>query len=91
MSTKQEAEIIALKKEVRILKKEAKELKTHNQFLIERLDNWAERNFDLRQRLSTISVDEIVAERAKQSEYLKEKELAKLMKMQDRQASKITK
>ena len=38
-----------LKKQVSELKKENKELKIHNKFLEERLDKWADKNFDLRQ------------------------------------------
>lgn len=89
MSTKQEAEILALKKELRTSKKQIKELQTHNKFLIERLDNWAERNFDLRQRLESITVDEVVANRAAKSEYIKEKELAHTLEVQQEQAQKI--
>ena len=38
-----------LKKQVSELKKENKELKTHNKFLEDRLEKWADKNFDLRQ------------------------------------------
>ena len=37
-----------LEKEVRELRKEIKELQTHNKFLVQRLERWAERNFELR-------------------------------------------
>tara|TARA_R100001129_G_scaffold181137_1_gene160006 strand:+ start:33 stop:260 length:228 start_codon:yes stop_codon:yes gene_type:complete len=37
-----------LEKEVRELRKENKELHTHNKFLVQRLERWAERNFELR-------------------------------------------
>ena len=38
-------------KQIRELKKENKEVKTHNKFLEERLEKWADKNFDLRQEL----------------------------------------
>ncbi len=40
-----------LEKEVQELRKQNKELHTHNKFLVERLDRWAERNFQLRTEL----------------------------------------
>ena len=39
------------------LKKENKELKTHNSFLLERLDNWADKNFDLRKENEKLKKD----------------------------------
>jgi len=40
-----------LEKNNRELKKENKEMKVHNKFLEERLEKWADKNFDLRQEL----------------------------------------
>ena len=40
-----------LEKQNRELKKENKEVKIHNKFLEERLEKWADKNFDLRQEL----------------------------------------
>ena len=37
-----------LEKQVQELRKENKELHTHNKFLVQRLERWAERNFELR-------------------------------------------
>ena len=45
------AELAALEKQNRELKKLNKELKTHNTFLEDRLEKWAYKNFDLRQEL----------------------------------------
>lgn len=45
------AELAALEKQNRELKKLNKELKTHNTFLEDRLEKWADKNFDLRQEL----------------------------------------
>ena len=51
MEWKMSAEVAALEKQNRELKKTNKELKTHNTFLEERLEKWADKNFDLRQDL----------------------------------------
>ena len=48
MGTKEEDKINLLRKELRILKKENAELQLHNRFLTERLEKWADRNFNLR-------------------------------------------
>tara|TARA_R110002096_G_scaffold402848_1_gene600259 strand:+ start:157 stop:366 length:210 start_codon:yes stop_codon:yes gene_type:complete len=48
MGTKDEDKINLLRKELRILKKENAELQLHNRFLTERLEKWADRNFNLR-------------------------------------------
>ena len=42
------SDIKTLEKDIKELRKANKELKTHNTFLLERLDNWADKNFDLR-------------------------------------------
>ena len=44
------SDIKILEKDIRELKKTNKELVTHNKFLEERLENWADKNFDLRQK-----------------------------------------
>lgn len=48
------AELAALEKQNRELKKANKELTTHNKFLEDRLEKWADKNFDLRQKLNVI-------------------------------------
>ena len=40
-----------IEKQNRELKKENKDMKVHNKFLEERLDKWADKNFELRQEL----------------------------------------
>jgi len=40
-----------VEKQNRDLKKENKEVKIHNKFLEERLEKWADKNFDLRQEI----------------------------------------
>ena len=49
-----------LRKEVKALKAEVKELTIHNKFLIDRLEIWAERNFQLRSKPLNYSIDEKV-------------------------------
>jgi|TARA_R110000822_G_scaffold117610_1_gene249950 hypothetical protein len=39
------------------LKKENKELKIHNVFLLERLDSWADKNFNLRKENEELKRD----------------------------------
>jgi septal ring factor EnvC (AmiA/AmiB activator) len=41
-----------LEKNNKELRKDNKELKTHNKFLEDRLEKWADKNFDLRQELN---------------------------------------
>jgi len=49
MSIEDKEKIIKdLVNENRIFRKENKELKIHNKFLTERLDSWADKNFNLR-------------------------------------------
>ena len=44
--------------ENRKIKKENKELTTHNTFLTERLDNWADKNFTLRTENEKLKQDQ---------------------------------
>lgn len=46
-----EKKIEEIRKELRQIKKENKEKDLHIKFLTERLENWADRNFTLRQEL----------------------------------------
>ena len=43
---------------MRELRKENKELKTHNKYLVQRLDKWAERNFELRTEFTNMPLTE---------------------------------
>ena len=51
MSTTMEKKMEEIRKELRQIKKENKEKDLHIKFLTERLENWADRNFTLRQEL----------------------------------------
>ncbi len=68
-----------IQKELRDCKKELRELRTHNKFLTDRLELAHERNAELRKKIMTMTIDDVVAhqqEYAKYHEsYLKDKEL----------------
>ena len=74
---KLEEEVSKLRKDNKTLKAENKELVIHNKFLTDRLEQWAERNFQERQKWMNMTVDEVVALSKTKSDYAKEKQLAK--------------
>ena len=74
---KLEEEVSKLRKDNKRLKAENKELSTHNKFLLDRLETWAERNFQERQKWMSMTVDEVIALNKNKHDYSKEKELAK--------------
>ena len=66
-------------KENRRLKKEVRELRTHNQFLLERLEKAHERNAEIRKQMMTITFDDVIKTQKELAEYqekvAKDKEL----------------
>lgn len=63
MSTVKEVEV-RLRKEKKINKellKQIEEKDFHIKFLTDRLDNWAEKNAELREKIRLITVDDVVA------------------------------
>jgi len=66
-------------KENRRLKKEVRELRTHNKFILERLEKAHERNAELRKQMMTITFDDVVKNQKELAEYqekvAKDKEL----------------
>ena len=74
---KLEEEVAKLRKDNKVLKAENKELTTHNKFLLDRLETWAERNFQERQKWMSMTVDEVIALNKNKHDYAKDKELAK--------------
>jgi predicted nuclease with TOPRIM domain len=71
MSTLKEVEALLRKskKENRELKKDNDEKDLHIKFLNERLDNWADKNAQLREEKLKITVDDVIAFQKAKSEY----------------------
>ena len=59
------------------LTEENKELRIQNKFLVDRLEVWAERNFEERQKNINMTVDEVVEQSKHKQDFKKEQELAK--------------
>ena len=68
-----------LQKENRRLKKEVRETRTHNQFLLDRLEKAHERNAELRKQMMTMTFDDVVKNQKELAEFqeklAKDKEL----------------
>jgi|TARA_B100000035_G_C20700160_1_gene422308 hypothetical protein len=68
-----------LEKQLREIKKEVRELRTHNQFLVDRLEKGHERNAELRKQMMTMTFDDVVKNQKELAEYqaklTKDKEL----------------
>ena len=86
MSTLKEMEAQVLKvkersrerlKIINQLTEENKELRIQNKFLVDRLEVWAERNFEERQKSLNMTVDDVVAQSKNKQDFKKEQELAK--------------
>jgi len=86
MSTLKEMEAQVLKvkersrerlKIINQLTEENKELRIQNKFLVDRLEVWAERNFEERQKSLNMTVDDVVAQSKHKQDFKKEQELAK--------------
>tara|TARA_X000001316_G_C921233_1_gene35556 strand:+ start:474 stop:770 length:297 start_codon:yes stop_codon:yes gene_type:complete len=86
---KLEEQVTEYRKELKILRKENKELVIHNQFLIDRLETWAERNFQERQKRMNMTVDEVVAMNKDKHDYTKDKELARTWEEQSERSNQV--
>ena len=68
-----------LEKQLKDIKKEVRELRTHNQFLLERLEKAHERNAEIRKQMMTMTFDDIVKNQKELAQYqekvAKDKEL----------------
>ena len=68
-----------LQKENRRLKKEVRETRTHNQFLLDRLEKAHERNAEIRKQMMTMTFDDVIKTQKELAEYqekvAKDKEL----------------
>ena len=75
------------KKENRRLKKEVRELRTHNKFLTDRLELAHERNAELRKKMMTITFDDVLKTQKELAEYqAKFKKDQELIETFDKQA-----
>ena len=67
------------KRELREAREESKELRIREQLYLERLDNWAEKNQYLNNKISNITMDEVAQMQKAKAEYvdkyLKDKEV----------------
>ena len=68
-----------LEKQLKDIKKEVRELRTHNQFLLDRLEKAHERNAEIRKQMMTMTFDDVVKNQKELAEYqekvAKDKEL----------------
>lgn len=68
------------KRELREIREEIKELKIREKLYLERLDNWAEKNQYLNNKISNMTMDEVAQMQKAKAEYnekyLKDKEVA---------------
>ena len=71
MSTVKEVEALLrkTKKELREVKKDNEEKDFHIKFLNERLDNWAEKNAQLREEKLKITIDDVIAFQKAKADY----------------------
>ena len=68
-----------LEKQLKNIKKEVRELRTHNQFLLDRLEKGHERNAELRKQIMTMTFDDVIRNQKELAEFqeklAKDKEL----------------
>ena len=58
-----------LEKQLKDIKKEVRELRTHNQFLLERLEKAHERNAEIRKQMMTMTFDDVIKTQKELAEY----------------------
>ena len=75
--------------EIKWLSDNFDKIQKHNKFLLDRLEIWAERNFQERQKRLNITVDEVVAMNKDKADYKKDKELAITWEEQSKRASQM--
>ena len=64
-------------KKIKELEDRIKSLEIKNEVLIERLEKWAERNFELRQEKINMTLDEVVEQSRTKTQFKQAQELAK--------------
>ena len=74
------------KRELREIREEVKELRIREKLYLERLDNWAEKNQYLNNKISNMTMDEVAQMQKAKAEYnekyLKDKEVAEAFDQQ---------
>ncbi len=63
------ATIKEVEKQLRQLKKETRELRIHNKFLLERLELAHERNAELRKQIMTMTIEDVVKNQKELAEF----------------------
>jgi chromosome segregation ATPase len=58
-----------LEKQLREAKKELRETRTHNQFLLDRLEKAHERNAEIRKQMMTMTFDDVIKTQKELAEY----------------------
>ena len=75
-----------LQKQLREVKKEVRELREHNQFLLDRLEKAHERNAEVRKQMMTMTFDDVIRTQKELAEYqskiAKDKELMEAFEKQ---------
>ena len=64
-------------KKIKELEDRIKSLEIKNEVLIERLEKWAERNFELRQEKMNMTIDEVLEQSKTKQDFKQDQELAK--------------
>ena len=82
--TEMEAQVLNVKersrerlKKIKELEEKITSLEIKNEVLIERLEKWAERNFELRQEKINMTLDEVVEQSRNKTQFKQAQELAK--------------
>ena len=82
-----------VEKQLREAKKELRELRTHNKFLLDRLELGHERAFQLRQKIMTMTFDDIIKNQQEllkyQEKMAKDKELVDTFENQIKKSEKL--
>ena len=82
-----------VEKQLKEAKKELRELRAHNKFLLERLELGHERAYELRQKIMTMTFDDIIKNQQElvkyQEKMAKDKELVEAFENQIKQSEKL--
>jgi hypothetical protein len=82
-----------VEKQLNEAKKELRELRIHNKFLLDRLELGHERNYELRQKIMTMTFDDIIKNQQElikyQDKMAKDKELVDTFENQVKQSEKL--